>query len=67
MHAYSDRYWKLYNEINGNNKLIAASMFKLGLPLESELRGSLTKQPPENMHQLMRLIEEYKRLKDDKL
>ena len=47
--------------------MIPESTFKPRLPLESKLRGSLTKQPPENMHQLMRLIEEYKRLEDDRL
>ena len=39
----------------------------MGLPEDSELRESLTKRPPEDMRQLMRRIEEYKRLKDDRL
>ncbi|XP_030970613.1 uncharacterized protein LOC115990995 [Quercus lobata] len=39
----------------------------MGLPEDSELRESLTKKPPEGMRQLMRCIEEYKRLKDDLL
>ena len=30
-----------------------------------ELRDSLTRRPPEDMRQLMRRIEEYKRLEDD--
>ena len=37
------------------------------LPEDSELRESLTKRPPENMRQLIRRIEEYKRLEDDRL
>ena len=32
-----------------------------------KLRESLTKRPPEDMRQLMRRIEEYKRLEDDQL
>ena len=33
-------------------------------PKDSELRESLTRKPLEDMMQLMRRIEEYKRLKD---
>ena len=55
----------LYNEIGGGNEKIVASTFKMGLPEDSELRESLTKRPPEDMRQLMRRIEEYKRLEDD--
>ena len=39
----------------------------MGLPENSELRESLTKRPSEDMRQLMRHIEEYKRLEDDRL
>ena len=39
----------------------------MGLPEDSELPESLTKRPPEDMRQLMRRIEEYKRLEDDRL
>ena len=62
---YTSQYWKLYNEIGGGNEKIAASTFWLGLPEDFELRDSLTKRPPEDIRQLMRRIEEYKRLKDD--
>ena len=48
-------------------KKIAASTFWLGLPKDFELRDSLTRRPPEDIRQLMRRIEEYKRLKDDQL
>ena len=37
----------------------------MGLPENSKIRESLTKRPPEDMRQLMRRIEEYKRLEDD--
>ncbi|XP_075650148.1 uncharacterized protein LOC142620708 [Castanea sativa] len=39
----------------------------MGLPKESGLRESLTLKPPEDMRQLMRRIEEYKRLENDRL
>ena len=42
-----------------------ASIFRMGLLEDSGLRESLTKKPPEGMRQLMRRIEEYKRLEDD--
>nr|XP_023892581.1 uncharacterized protein LOC112004568 [Quercus suber] len=65
LHSYAGRYWELYNEIGGGNKKIAASTFRMGLPEDFGLRESLTKKPPEDMRQLMRRIEEYKRLEDD--
>ncbi|XP_030970542.1 uncharacterized protein LOC115990915 [Quercus lobata] len=67
LRSYASRYWELYNEIGEGNKKIAASTFRMGLPEDSELWASLTKRPPEDMRQLMRRIEEYKRLEDDRL
>jgi len=67
LHSYASQYYELYNEIGGDNEKIAASTFRMGLPEDSGLRESLTKKPPEGMKQLMRCIDEYKRLKDDRL
>ena len=39
----------------------------MGLPKDSELRESLTRKPLEDIRQLMRRIEEYKHLDDDRL
>ncbi|XP_075636606.1 uncharacterized protein LOC142608823 [Castanea sativa] len=64
---YSNWYWELYNEISEGNEKIAMSTFRMGLPEESRLRESLKRRPPEDMRQLMRCIEEYKRLEDDRL
>ena len=44
---------------------MAASIFRLRLLKDSELRESLTMRPPKDMKQLMRHIEKYKRLEDD--
>ena len=66
LRSYTSRYWELYNEIGRGNEKIAASTFQLGLPEDSELRDSLTKRPLEDMRRLMRRIEEYKRLEDNR-
>ena len=65
--SYASWYWELYNEIGGGNEKIVASTFRMGLPENSELQESLTKRPSEDMRQLMRRIEECKRLEDDRL
>ena len=39
----------------------------MGLPEDSELRDLLIRRPPEDMRKLMRCIEEYKQLEDDRL
>ena len=54
----------MYNEIGGGNVKVAVSTFRLGLLEDLKLRESLTKRPSENMRQLMRCIEVYKRLED---
>ena len=64
--CYASQYWELYNEIGGDNERVIASTFRMGLPKDSGLRESLTKKPPEGIWQLMRRIEEYKRLEDDR-
>ncbi|XP_030923177.1 uncharacterized protein LOC115950067 [Quercus lobata] len=67
LRSYASRYWELYNEIGGGNEKIAVSTFRIGLLEDSELWESLTKRPLEDMRQLMRRIEEYKCLEDDRL
>ena len=67
LRSYANRYWELYNEISRGNEKITTSTFRMGLLEDSKLRESLTKKPPEGMRQLMRHIEEYKRLEDDRL
>ena len=57
----------MYNEIGGDNGEITASTFKVGLPIDFELRASLALKPVTNMHKLMEQVKEYKRLEDDQL
>ncbi|XP_050263973.1 uncharacterized protein LOC126708215 [Quercus robur] len=49
LRSYASWYWELYNEIGGDNEMVATSTFRIGLPEDSGLRESLTKKPPEDM------------------
>ena len=42
---YSDRYWEMFNEIDGNFDDVAIRTFKVVLPIEHDLRKSLTMKP----------------------
>ena len=43
--AYSDRYWEMFNEIDGDYDDVAISTFKAGLPAKHDLRKSLIGKP----------------------
>ncbi|XP_050259715.1 uncharacterized protein LOC126704742 [Quercus robur] len=59
--AYSDRYWEMFNEIEGEYDDVAISTFKVGLPAEHDLRKSLTGKPVTSVRQLMDRIDKYRR------
>ena len=63
--AYLDRYWEMYNEIEGNYDDVAINTFKSSLPTEHGLRKSLTGKPVISLRQLMDRIEKYKRVEED--
>jgi len=63
--AYSDRYWEMYNEIEGNFDDFPIRTFKSGLPTKHGLRNSLTGKPVTSLHQLMDRIDKYKRVEED--
>ena len=63
--AYSDRYWEMYNEIEGNYDDVAINTFKSGLPTKHGLRKSLTRKPVTSLCQLMDRIDKYKRVEKD--
>ena len=65
MKAYSDRYWEMYNEIDGDFEDVAISNFKVGLPNKHGLRRSLTGKPVTSVHQLTDQIDKYKRVEED--
>ncbi|XP_023913141.1 uncharacterized protein LOC112024738 [Quercus suber] len=48
--AYSDRYWEMFNEMEGNFDAMALETFKLGLPTDHGLRMSLSGKPIVSMH-----------------
>ena len=63
--TYSDRYWEMFNEIDGDLDDVAVRTFKVGLPTEHGLRKSLTGKPVTSVRQLMDRIDKYKRAKKD--
>ena len=65
--AYSDRYWEMFNEIDGDYDDVAISTFKAGLPTEHDLRKSLTGKPVTSVHQLMDWIDKYRKVEKDQL
>ena len=65
--AYSNRYWEMFNEIDGSYDDVAISTFKAGLPAEHDLRKSLTGKPITNVCLLMDRINKYKRIEEDQL
>ena len=43
--AYAERYWEMFNEIDGDFDEVVIKIFKVGLPSEHGLRKSLTGKP----------------------
>ena len=60
MKTYFDKYWEMFNEIYGSFDGVAIRTFKVDLPIEHDLRKSLTRKPAKSVHQLMDRIDEYK-------
>ena len=65
MKAYAERYWEMFNEIDGDFNEIAIRTFKVGLLSEHGLRKSLTGKPVTSLRQLMDQVDKYKRIEDD--
>ena len=63
--TYSERYWVMLNEIDGDFDDVAIRTFKVSLPTEHDLRKSLTKKPVRSVHRHMDHIDEYKRVEED--
>ena len=63
--AYSERYWEMFNKIDGDFDEIAIKTFKVGLSSEHGLRKSLTGKPVTSLCQLMDQVDKYKRIEDD--
>ena len=65
MKTYSDKYWEMFNEIDGDFDDVAISTFKLVLLTEHGLRKSFTGKPVTSVRQLMDRINKYKRVEED--
>ena len=61
----SDRYWEMFNEIDGSYDDVTISTFKAGLPAEHDLRKSLTGKPVTSVRLLMDRIDKYRRIEED--
>ena len=65
MKSYAERYWEMFNEIDGDFDEVAIRTFKVGLPSEHGLRKSLAGKPVTSLRQLMDKVDKYKRIEDD--
>ena len=63
--AYAERYWEMFNEIDGDFDEGAIRTFKVGLSAEHGLRKSLTGKPVTSLRQLMDRVDKYKSIEDD--
>ena len=57
MKAYDERYWEMFNEIDGDFDEVAIRTFKVGLPSKHGLRKSLTGKPVTSLCQLMNRVD----------
>ena len=55
----------MFNEIDRDFNDVAIRTSKIGLPVEHDLRMSLTKKPVRSVRRLIDYIDEYKRVKED--
>ena len=62
--TYFERYWEMFNEIDGNFDDVPIRSFKVDLLTEHDLIKFLTKKPVRIVHWLMDHINEYKRVKE---
>ena len=63
--TYSDRYWEMFNEIDGDFDDVAIKTFKFDPSIEHDLKKSLTKKPVRSVRRLMDRIDKYKRVEED--
>ena len=63
--AYAERYWEMFNEIDGDFDEVAIRTFKVGLPSKHGLRKSLTSKLVTSLRQLMDRVDKYKRIEND--
>ena len=57
----------MFNEIDGSYDDVAIGIFKAGLPVEHDLRKSLTGKPVTSVRLLMDRIDKYRTIEEDQL
>ena len=62
---YSDKYWEMFNKIDGDFDDVAIRIFKVGLPAKHGSRKSLIGKPTTSVCQLMDRIDKYKWVEED--
>ena len=67
LRAYSNKYWEMFNKIDGSYDDVAISTFKVGLPAEHDLRKSLIGKPVTSVRLLMDRIDKYRRIEEDQI
>ena len=65
MKAYFEKYWEMFNEIDGDFDEVAIKTFKVGLLSKHGLRKSLIGKSVTILRQLMDQVDKYKRIEDD--
>ena len=65
--AYSNRYWEMFNKIDGSYDDVAISTFKVGLPTKLDLRKFLIGKPVTSVRLLMDRIDKYRKIEEDQL
>ena len=65
MKAYAERYWEMFNEIDGDFDEVVIKTFMVSLPSEHGLRKSLTGKPVTSLRQLIDRVDKYKSIEDD--
>ena len=63
--TYSDRYWEMFNEIDGDFDNVVIRTFKVNLLAKHGLRKSLIRELATSVCQLMDQIDKYKRVEKD--
>ena len=63
--TYSNRYWEMFNDIDGDFNDVTIRTFKVDLPTKYGLRKFLTGKPASSVHQLIDRIDKYKRVEED--
>ena len=62
MKAYAERYWEMFNEIDGDFDKVVIKTFMVSLPSEHGLRKFLTGKPVTSLCQLMNRVDKYKKI-----